>query len=135
MQTGPAGEVQLAEFHVPALGLQTYIWNNNIRSALLLIGFPVLLLGMVFCLTLGMIWAGMLPPGDEYGGDLLPRPCRLMVERRVRWPSPWPVVWFVIAYFLQPGHHRLRHRLAAADPRGGACAPTTSWKTSASRVG
>ena len=47
-----------------ALGLQTYIWNNNIRSALLLIGFPILLLGMVFCLTLGMIWAGMLPPGD-----------------------------------------------------------------------
>ena len=45
---------------MPALGLQTYIWNNNIRSIILLIGFPVLLLGMVFCLTLGMILAGML---------------------------------------------------------------------------
>ena len=41
-----------------AVGLQTYIWNNNIRSVLLLIGFPILLLGMVFCLTLGMIVAG-----------------------------------------------------------------------------
>ena len=42
-----------------ALGLQTYIWNNNIRSVLLLLGFPVLLLGMVFCLTLwrtGSLW-------------------------------------------------------------------------------
>ena len=27
-----------------AVGLQTYIWNNNIRSVLLLIGFPILLL-------------------------------------------------------------------------------------------
>ena len=55
---------------MPALGLQTYIWNNNIRSTVLLVGFPVLLLGMVFCLTLGMIWAGMLPPGEYYGGDV-----------------------------------------------------------------
>ena len=53
-----------------AVGLQTYIWNNNIRSALLLAGFPVLLIGMVFFLTLGMIWAGMLPPGESYGGDV-----------------------------------------------------------------
>ena len=55
---------------MPALGLQTYIWNNNIRSVLLLLGFPVLLLGMVFCLTLGMIWAGMLPPGDYNDGGV-----------------------------------------------------------------
>ena len=46
-----------------AVGLQTYIWNNNIRSVLLLIGFPILLLGMVFCLTLGMIVARLLQPG------------------------------------------------------------------------
>ena len=51
-----------------AVGLQTYIWNNNIRSVLLLIGFPILLLGMVFCLTLGMIVARLLPSGYEYGG-------------------------------------------------------------------
>ena len=46
-----------------AVGLQTFIWNNNIRSILLLIGFPILLIGMVFFLTLGMIWSGLLPPG------------------------------------------------------------------------
>ena len=54
---------------MPAVGLQTYIWNNNLRSAFLLAGFPVLLLGIVFALTLGMIWSGMLPPTGAAGGD------------------------------------------------------------------
>lgn len=31
-----------------AVGLKTHIWNNNIRSILLLMGFPVLLLCMIF---------------------------------------------------------------------------------------
>ena len=81
-----------------ALGLQTYIWNNNLRSALLLIGFPILLLGMVFFLTLGMIWAGMLPYGYGYGGPVAyalhlmigAAPLSLLVAG----------VWFVIAYFF-----------------------------------
>src|SRR5580693_7354276 len=81
-----------------AVGLQTYIWNNNIRSALLLIGFPILLLGMVFFLVLGMIWARMLPPGYEYGGDVAEAlalmwqaaPAAIVVS----------VVWFAIAYFF-----------------------------------
>ncbi|HTX50040.1 MAG TPA: M48 family metallopeptidase [Caulobacteraceae bacterium] len=81
-----------------AIGLQTYIWNNNIRSVLLLIGFPILLLGMVFCLVLGMIWAGMLPPGYYYGGDAAEAlhlmwnaaPLAILVS----------VAWFVIAYFF-----------------------------------
>ena len=48
---------------MPAVGLQTYIWNNNLRSAFLLAGFPVLLLGMLLLLSLlllqslvGMLW-------------------------------------------------------------------------------
>ena len=79
-----------------AVGLQTYIWNNNIRSVLLLIGFPILLLGMVFCLTLGMIVAGMLPSGSDFGGAV-PFALHLM------WSAAplaivVAVVWFVIAY-------------------------------------
>ena len=49
-----------------AVGLQTYIWNNNIRSAVLLAGFPVLLLGMVFFLVLGMIWGGFFGASYEH---------------------------------------------------------------------
>jgi len=79
-----------------AVGLQTYIWNNNIRSVLLLIGFPFLLLGMVFCLTLGMIWARMLPSGYGYGGAI-PYALHLMIAA-----APLAivvaVVWFAIAY-------------------------------------
>jgi heat shock protein HtpX len=79
-----------------AVGLQTYIWNNNIRSALLLIGFPLLLLGMVFCLTLGMIVARLLPPGWEYGGAV-PYALHLMWNA-----APLAIVaalvWFAIAY-------------------------------------
>jgi len=81
---------------VEAVGLQTYIWNNNIRSALLLIGFPVLLLGMVFFLTLGMIWSGLLPPGYEYGGPI-PFALRLM-ESAAPMALLAAGVWFVIAY-------------------------------------
>jgi len=79
-----------------AVGLQTYIWNNNIRSALLLIGFPILLLGMVFFLTLGMIWARLLPAGYEYGGAI-PFAVHLMVQAA---PAAVVValVWFAIAY-------------------------------------
>jgi len=79
-----------------AVGLQTYIWNNNIRSALLLIGFPFLLLGMIFFLTLGMIWARILPPGDDHGGAV-PYAVHLMVAA-----APLAIVvalvWFAIAY-------------------------------------
>ncbi len=81
-----------------ALGLQTYIWNNNIRSALLLIGFPVLLVGMVFFLTLGMIWAGMLPPGEGYGGDVAE--ALSLMAGAAPMAIVAAIVWFVIAYFF-----------------------------------
>lgn len=83
---------------MPALGLQTYIWNNNIRSAILLVGFPILLLGMVFFLTLGMIWAGMLPPGAYYGGDVAE--ALSLMWSAAPLAIAVAVVWFVIAYFF-----------------------------------
>ena len=81
-----------------AIGLQTYIWNNNIRSAVLLVGFPVLLIGMVFFLTLGMIWAGLLPPGGEYGGDV--NEALSVMAGAAPMAIVVAVIWFVIAYFL-----------------------------------
>ncbi len=39
-----------------AYGLKTYIWNNNLKSILLLIAFPVLILGLVYAALL--LWAG-----------------------------------------------------------------------------
>ncbi|MFI4976232.1 MAG: M48 family metallopeptidase [Caulobacterales bacterium] len=81
-----------------AVGLQTYIWNNNIRSALLLAGFPLLLVGMIFCLELGAIWGGVLPSGNGRGGDV-GYALTLLVES-----APLAIavslVWFLIAYFF-----------------------------------
>jgi heat shock protein HtpX len=80
-----------------AVGLYTHIQSNNLRSALLLAGFPVLLLGIVYALTLGMIGAGMLPSTGSVGGDLgqagmfmlTGAPLALIVT----------AVWFAVAYF------------------------------------
>ena len=82
-----------------AVGLQTYIWNNNIRSVLLLAGFPLLLLGMVFFLTLGMIWAGYFPGGAHHYGGAVPLALHLMAQAA---PAAIvaAVIWFVIAYFF-----------------------------------
>jgi heat shock protein HtpX len=77
-----------------AVGLQTHIWNNNLRSAFLLAGFPVLLLGMVFVIVLGMVGAGYLPAqgdpvGAAFGYMLAAAPLAIGVS----------LVWFAIAYF------------------------------------
>ncbi|MGI9170649.1 MAG: M48 family metallopeptidase, partial [Caulobacteraceae bacterium] len=81
-----------------AVGLQTYIWNNNIRSGLLLAGFPLLLVGMVFVLALGMIWGGLLPSSGTPAGDLA------YAWRLLAAPAPAAIVvtliWFAIAYFF-----------------------------------
>ena len=34
-----------------ATGLRSHIWNNNLKSILLLAGFPVLIVGLVYGLT------------------------------------------------------------------------------------
>ena len=44
-----------------AVGLNTYIWNNNFRSLLLLAGFPVLLVGLLWGVQLGLMGMGYLP--------------------------------------------------------------------------
>ena len=38
-----------------AFGLQSHIWNNNFKSVLLLAGFPILLLVLMFGLSLGFV--------------------------------------------------------------------------------
>jgi heat shock protein HtpX len=79
-----------------AVGLQTYIWNNNFKSLLLLAGFPILLLGLVYAWVLVMIGWGYLPGG--YGGDPFAVAAQMMIGY-----APLAIgaaaIWFVIAYF------------------------------------
>jgi heat shock protein HtpX len=50
-----------------AVGLQTHIWANNTRSMLLLAGFPVMLVGVIFGIQLILMGLGYLPAS---GGTL-----------------------------------------------------------------
>ena len=79
-----------------AVGLQTHIWNNNLRSVLLLAGFPVLLIVLTWFLTLGLIGSGYLPSTGSVSGDMayatqlmaISAPLAIVVA----------LVWFAIAY-------------------------------------
>ena len=73
-----------------AVGLQTYIWNNNIRSTLLLLGFPLLLLAMAYAFVLALIGFGYLPDNVPPGALMLQfAPLAIGAS----------LIWFVIAYF------------------------------------
>jgi heat shock protein HtpX len=81
-----------------AVGLQTHIWNNNMRSAFLLAAFPVLLIGLTWMLTLGAIGAGYLPSTGSVPGDIA-------YATQLLWVSaPLAIVaallWFAVAYLF-----------------------------------
>ena len=84
-----------------AVGLQTYIWNNNLRSTLLLLSFPVLLLGMVYAVVLLMMGWGYLPSGETpdqsfaLAGQMMLQAAPLAIGAAL--------IWFVIAYFSYQG--------------------------------
>jgi heat shock protein HtpX len=79
------------------VGLYTHIQANNTRSVVLLVGFPVLLTGLIWALTVGLMGAGVLPSTGSIPGDLA-RATQLLV---VSLPLAVvvSVVWFAIAYF------------------------------------
>jgi heat shock protein HtpX len=80
-----------------AFGLYTHIQANNLRSAILLAGFPLLLLGIVYALTLGLIGTGYLPSTRTLDGDMA------LAGRMMIAGAPLALgvagVWFLIAWF------------------------------------
>lgn len=79
-----------------AFGLYTHIQANNFRSAILLAGFPLLLLGIIYALTLGLIGAGFLPSTGTPDGDVA------LAGRMMIAGAPLALgvagVWFLIAW-------------------------------------
>lgn len=80
-----------------AVGLKTHIWANNTRSLILLAGFPVLLVGMLYGLQLILMGFGFLPgSGYGLGADMA------LAASYLGWTVPLAVVvagvWFMIAY-------------------------------------
>lgn len=86
-----------------AYGLQTHIWNNNVRSALLLAGFPILLILIVYALLL--LFAGLTGPEGSNEQNAI----SAFVWAGEALLHAWPYalvgagLWFAIAYaFYQP---------------------------------
>ena len=80
-----------------AYGLQTHIWNNNLRSLMLLAGFPILLLTLTYGLFL--LFAGLMGAGEnDVAGPF--------IWAGEQMAASWPFaligagVWFVIAYLF-----------------------------------
>ena len=94
-----------------AFGLYTHIQANNIRSAILLAGFPLLLIGIVYALTLGLIGAGYLPSSGTMVGDFA------LAFRMMAAGAPLAIlvslIWFAIAYFANT---RIIDALTGAHP-------------------
>ncbi len=79
----------------PAVGLRTHIWNNNLKSLLLLAGFPVLLLLLLFAGVL--VYMGL---GTGGGGDVA-LDLRLAADRTLELaPAALlaALIWFAIAW-------------------------------------
>jgi len=90
-----------------AVGLRTHIWNNNLKSILLLAGFPFLLMLLAFAASLFMVsmdgGSGSYKSGYGGGGSALD-------AALANWPvtALWSMIiagiWFVIAWF---GHQAM----------------------------
>ena len=82
-----------------AVGLQTYIWNNNLRSAVLLAGFPVLLTILLFAVELVLMGSGFVRiPYDLSAGGSFGYALQLTIQS-LPLAIGVAVIWFVIAYF------------------------------------
>lgn len=81
-----------------AVGLQTHIWANNTRSVILLVTFPVLLIGIVYGIQLILMGLGVLPgTGRGLGDDMALAASWL--GGTIPLALGIAAVWFAIAYF------------------------------------
>ncbi|MDP3406086.1 MAG: M48 family metallopeptidase [Brevundimonas sp.] len=81
-----------------AVGLQTHIWANNTRTILLLAGFPVMLVGVIFGIQLIGMGVGLLPNS----GGTLEQDIGLavsMLAGTIPLALLVAAIWFAIAFF------------------------------------
>lgn len=119
-----------------AAGLRSHIWNNNLRSVLLLAGFPVLLVLMGLALT--WLTFGLADPYAAGYGTKAAMP-DLVAAELARLPSiaAWSLglaaVWFVIAWFF---HQSMINAATGARRSRGVRRPAsgTCWRICAFRA-
>lgn len=81
-----------------AVGLQTHIWANNTRSIVLLVLFPVLMVGIVYGLQLVLMGFGYLPMEAKTLADALAESGEMLLAS-IPIAAAVSGVWFIIAYF------------------------------------
>ncbi len=83
------------------IGLSTSVWNNNIRSLLLLCTYPLLLTGMVWAICY-LIGTGIMPQPSGAGYDFM-RPVPYANKAALNY-MPLVIagvaIWFIIAWFF-----------------------------------
>lgn len=81
-----------------AVGLQTHIWANNTRSVILLVTFPILLIGIVYGVQLIMMGLGFLPNSGKGLGDDMALAASWL-GATIPLALGIAAAWFAIAYF------------------------------------
>ncbi|MEM6903029.1 MAG: M48 family metalloprotease [Pseudomonadota bacterium] len=107
------------------VGLQTAIWNNNLRSLGLLLLFPVLVFAVLMCVSVVGIWFfgwhtfmldGDIGKIELYADGIrmgLPPGFDQLTVRVAAFVVASVLIWYVIAYFF---HERLIDHFAHARP-------------------
>lgn len=99
-----------------ATGLRTHIWNNNLRSILLLCFFPILLLILFYGITVGFV--GMSGSGQGLNDGLAEAASLMPVA------APYAMgasgLWFGVAFF---GHNAMINAATGAKPLTQSQAP------------
>ena len=83
------------------VGIQSQISSNNMKSMLLLISFPLILLGMmwVFLAAINYFSTGYYDQAGYFVNQLDADSVNLTFEKVAPWVVAGVAVWFVIAYF------------------------------------
>lgn len=81
-----------------AVGLQTHIWANNTRSVILLVTFPILLIGIVYGIQLILMGLGVLPGSGKGLSDDMAL-AATWLGGTIPLALGIAAIWFAIAYF------------------------------------
>ncbi len=96
-----------------AVGLKTHIWNNNLRSILLLMGFPILIILMMWGFYALTTLMSAVPPRGISPFSFAAEQGLFWVQHYWYWGWIIASIWFVIAYF---SHEKMISRAAHAHP-------------------
>lgn len=107
----------------PTVGLKTHIWNNNLRCMLLLAGYPLLLLGMLWAIIFA--WGALTVNGGTHAMSAAGQSdSALDFSRSINMANQLAIdfapllitavaIWFLIAWFF---HTRMIRKMAHSHP-------------------